>query len=152
MAHGTEDIDAILRKIEEAGGVIIREFRSRDELASEMQAAIDGGRKCAFLPTLKTLREFLNTQGFVLVMSEVNSQLRKCRILVEPNCYGSKHVFVVAHLNEQSEYCASRRATHQRQNPEAYASAIIASGGMAECCLVLVGPTISCAISGPIDH
>jgi hypothetical protein len=96
------DIDAIVPGIVESGGVIIRGFRSRDELASEMQAAVNQGKKCAFVPTRKTLREFFNTEGFILVMNDVNARLDNHDVVVEPNSYDSKHVFVVAPVNEGS--------------------------------------------------
>lgn len=95
MATNSINADAVIREIQESGGVVVRGFRSRDELVDTMQAAINDGRKCAFVPTLKTLREFLNTNGFISVMSQVNARLENHEVVVEANSYESKHVFAV---------------------------------------------------------
>jgi len=93
-----DDIDPneIICRIRNSGGTVIRGFRSRDDLISAMQAAVDDGIQCAFAPTLKTLRAFLNTDGFVSVMDEVNAHLQGHEVLVEARCYDSQHLFAVA--------------------------------------------------------
>ena len=95
MATNPINADSVVHEIQESGGVVIRGYRSCDELVSTMQAAINEGKKCAFVPTLKTLREFLSTDGFIAVMNQVNAQLERHEVLVEPNSYDSKHVFAV---------------------------------------------------------
>ena len=89
---------AIIREIKESDGVIIGGYRSLQELVNTMQEAINDGKKCAFIPTQKTLRLFFWTQGFIMMMEKVNAGLENHVVLYPPNVYGreQKHVFAVA--------------------------------------------------------
>jgi hypothetical protein len=95
VTKSTTDIKAVLHDVKESQGVILHGFRSRNELRDTMQQAINTGKKCAFVPSLKTLRKFLNTQGFIAVMMEVSAELYSHNVIIEPGVYNSMHVFVV---------------------------------------------------------
>ena len=75
--------------------MISRGVHSQAHLQESLQAAIDEGRTCAFVPSLKTMRGFVNTEGCKIVMAEVNARLRGHRVIIEPNVYGAMHVFAV---------------------------------------------------------
>lgn len=103
MARNSIDVDSAIHEILDSGGVVIRGYRSRDELVRTMQTAINDGKKCVFVPTQRTLREFLNTDGFIEVMDQVNAQLENHDVLIEANSYGSQHVFAVGPRSRSDE-------------------------------------------------
>lgn len=89
------DIKAILRDLEQSGGVVIRKYHSRERLCRVLQDGIDSGRTCAFAPLTKAFRLLYNTDGFIWVTQEVNSQLRNHKVILEAGLYDHTHAFVV---------------------------------------------------------
>jgi hypothetical protein len=94
------DVDAVLRDVSKSGGDVIRGFRGKSEFVAVIQEGVNRGKLVAFAPSTRTLREFLNTNGFIMVMNEVYSLLQNCRIVIEPNEYSGRHLWVVGPLTE----------------------------------------------------
>lgn len=94
------DADAIIQRIKNSNGVIVRAFYSRSRLVKDLQSAINSNREAAFAPKMRSLRHFYNTDGFILVMSEIESELTNHRVLLEPNSYGGRHLFAVGPLKQ----------------------------------------------------
>jgi hypothetical protein len=95
MTSKTVDVQSILHDIKESEGVILYGFHGRNALRDSMQQAIDAGKEFAFVPSLKTLRHFMNTQGFIKVMMDINTELHDHKIIIEPGKYDSSHIFIV---------------------------------------------------------
>jgi len=89
------DIKTIFHDLEQSGGVVVRKYHSRERLRRVLQDEIDSGRTCAFAPSTKAFRLLYNTEGFIWVTQEVNSQLRNHKVILEAGLYGQTHAFVV---------------------------------------------------------
>ena len=95
MNVNANDIDGVIDGLVGAGGVSIKGYRSEDELVRELQCAIENGTAVIFAPTMKSMRVFFNTEGFVTTMTSVLSKISEYDLVVPPDCYGSKHVMAI---------------------------------------------------------
>ena len=89
------DVHEFLTNIEADGGVIIRGFRSADELLIEVQSTVDLGRACAFAPSQKTMRHFFNVEGFRFAVQGIEKGLKNHSVEVEAGSYAGQCLFVV---------------------------------------------------------
>lgn len=89
------DIEKIIDDLKENDAVIIRGYRNSNELVHQIQSAIDVGKPAIFEPTIKSLRIFFNTAGFIATLTKLLGDLNNYEIIVPPNIYGTKHVMVI---------------------------------------------------------
>jgi orotidine-5'-phosphate decarboxylase len=95
MTSKAVDVQRTLQHIKDSEGVILHGFCGRNALRDTMQQAIDAGKECVFVPSLKTLRHFMNTQGFIKMMMDISAELHDHEIIIEPGKYNSRHIFMV---------------------------------------------------------
>ncbi|MCO5165162.1 MAG: hypothetical protein M9894_02185 [Planctomycetes bacterium] len=66
--------------------------RSPDRLLEKFRTALASGSSVLFEPTLRAMRGYFNTAGFIRAMTEITDQLPEAALLVPPGLYGRQHV------------------------------------------------------------
>jgi hypothetical protein len=85
----------VISSLDAHPATLIEGFVSEARLIDEMRRRLSTGENAVFSPTMKGMRHFLNTKGFVFAMRRVAETIDGTTI-IPPGIYGARHYFGVA--------------------------------------------------------